>query len=101
MASISVRIAVEKNGVDSIMSASEGAIVTRTRRKMISKWTMKYPGDVAAINKWACLNKIIPADFEYESITINKGYSSTWHRDNRNRGKSVVVALRKLHRWEV
>ena len=68
---------------------------------MISKWTMKYPSTVAAINKWAGLNKILPVDLECESITINKDYSSKWHRDNRKPWEISGGCPRKFHRWEV
>ena len=44
----------------------------RDLKDLRSKWTMKHPNTVAAINKRARLNKVLPLDFEYTTITMGK-----------------------------
>ena len=69
--------------------------MARRQIRRLSTWTLEHPNTVKVINRWITQKDWVPPDFTYTSIAINKDYSSRWHRDRMNEGKSIAVACGK------
>lgn len=55
------------------------------------RWNNKYPDLFKALIAFG--NSVVPAGWEYDSITLNKDMIANKHKDSKNVGLSVIVGL--------